>query len=115
MKESAELLKFLVALVNATDKAGADGKYDWMDIYHYMTPLQLAGSGVEGLKLVPDELKSMDAAGQALLVAEIENILLRDKTLEAQMKESAKVLLMILKAVLPWVLKAPVPVPAVGA
>ena len=73
MKETKELLKFVIGLGMAIDKSLADKKFSFDDVTYFMVPLMQAGPAFANIKMLPAELKDMDAAEAAELKQFIED------------------------------------------
>ena len=69
INETKELLKFVIELGTAVDKAKADGKIDITDIQFLIAPLASANAAFAGVDQVKVELKDMTAEEAAELVA----------------------------------------------
>lgn len=72
MKETKELLKFVIELGEAVEGAMADKKFELAELSLLIGPLMQAGPAFEGFENIGAEIKAMDAAKMADLVAYIE-------------------------------------------
>lgn len=68
MKETKELLKFVIELGEAADKALVDGKFDTAELGLLVGPLMQIAPAIEGIDKVGEEFKSLDEAKMAELV-----------------------------------------------
>lgn len=69
IKETKELLKFVLGLGNAAGSAAADKKVDMSDLSALMIPLMSAGEAFAGIGEVPSELKDLTSEECAELLA----------------------------------------------
>lgn len=69
MKETKELLKFVIALGEALESAMEDKKFDVAELSLLIGPLMQVGPAFEGMDKIGEEIKTVDAAGLAELVA----------------------------------------------
>lgn len=72
IKETKEVLKFVIEFGEAIDKGLADGKLNALDIGLVINPLMQLGPALEGLGQVDDELKDLSAEELAELKAYVE-------------------------------------------
>lgn len=84
VKGSAEVLAFLVAIVQAVASSLLDdGKITLKDLPKFFRPLQLLGPAIKDVGLVKDELKNLsDADKQALIQVIASELSLSDKELQ---------------------------------
>jgi len=69
MKETKEVLKFAIELGEALESALEDKKFDIAELSLLIGPLMQVGPAFEGIDKVGEEIKAVDAAGLADLVA----------------------------------------------
>jgi hypothetical protein len=69
IKESKEALDFVLSLASAVGKAVEDGEVSFGDVMHFVGPLRKAGDAFENGKGILPELKDLDAAERAELLA----------------------------------------------
>lgn len=62
VKETKEVLKLLIELGEGLEKAFADKKFEISEIALLITPLMFSTAALEGIALMPKEIKDMDAA-----------------------------------------------------
>jgi hypothetical protein len=80
IKETKEMVKFLSRLISAGDAALADGNVNLMDAVYLLDPLRIAGSAVEGAKLIPAEASDLSEAELTELTTLIsEELVIRDE------------------------------------
>ena len=60
IKETKELLKFIIELTEAIDKSLEDGEIGFGDISTLVTAMKDAGPAFSDMKLIPEELKDLD-------------------------------------------------------
>lgn len=73
IKETKEMLMFLIGMAEAVDKSDADGKIGLDDAGHLFAALPLALAAFGGISEIPKELADMDAAERAELVKMIDD------------------------------------------
>lgn len=67
IKETQELLGFVIAIGNAAGKSAEDGRVGFDDLMHFFDAYRKASPAFAGISGVPAELKDLDAAeAQAL-------------------------------------------------
>lgn len=59
LKETKEMLSFVLGIFNAVGKSLEDGKVDVSDIALLLGPLMKVGSAVQGAARIPSELKDL--------------------------------------------------------
>lgn len=59
LKDTKELVKFVIGLGEAVDKSLADGRISIGDLRHFMNPLMDAGDAFSDISNIPAELKDM--------------------------------------------------------
>lgn len=69
MKETKELLKFVIELGESLEAALEDKKFDIAELSLLIGPLMQVGPAFEGVDQVGEEIKNVDAAALADLVA----------------------------------------------
>jgi len=69
IKETKELLKFIIDFGMAVDQAMADKKFDMSELGLLIAPLMQIGPAFTGIDKLGGELKDLDAAESADLVA----------------------------------------------
>lgn len=67
LKETKELVKFIISLVNQSSKALQDKEVTAKDAILLFEPLRLAGAAIKDINLVLPELLGMDEASSAEL------------------------------------------------
>ena len=72
MKELTEILGFTVSLLEALGKSLDDGKIDFTDVTKLWEPISLAGEAIDGASKVLDEIRTMDEAKKAELMAYVQ-------------------------------------------
>lgn len=68
MKETKELLKFVIELGEALETALADKKFEIAELALLMGPLMQVAPAFEGVDQIGEEIKNVDAAGLVDLV-----------------------------------------------
>lgn len=69
IKETKEMLGFVLDLGNALGVSLEDGKVTILDLHNFVQPLLEAGAAFDGAASIPSELASLDAAGREELLA----------------------------------------------
>lgn len=72
IKETQEMLRFVLALGNAAGKSMADGKISWLDAVHFWDAFRSANDAFLGANLILKELKDLDATEKATLYTQLE-------------------------------------------
>ena len=72
VKETKEMLMFIIAMAEAVDKSDADGKFSLEDAGHLIAALPMAMAAFSGVSAMPKELADMDAVERAELVKMID-------------------------------------------
>ncbi len=62
IKETKELIKFIIEFGEAVDASLVDGKIDFGDISNLVAAMLAAGPALTGANLIPAELKDLDQA-----------------------------------------------------
>lgn len=92
IKETKELLKFVVELGLAFDKAYADKKFELHELSLLVAPMMDAGPAFEGLDKVGGELKDLTTEEAAELVAFVKDELdLQNDNLEEVIENALEV------------------------
>lgn len=73
LKETKEMLKFVICLGEAVDKSLEDGKIAFDDVGYFMSALMDAGPAFSDLSQIPKELGDMDASEAAELKDYVED------------------------------------------
>lgn len=95
-KELNEAVEFIVELANAIGKASEDKKATVSDAVHLMPLLYKIPSALDGLEMVPDEAKKMDAEKMAAMSAMIkEKLDLPQEKLELAIEGSLDILVRV--------------------
>ena len=98
IKETKELLKFVIELGEGIDKAGADKKIDVMDVQYLIKPLASASAAFEGADKVKAELADLSAEEAAEIVKYAQDELqLSNEGIEKSIEAALKVGLEIYK------------------
>lgn len=72
IKETTDVVDFVIQIVNAVIKSKADGKVDSSDVGYLMAALMKAGPAFAGMSAIPAELKDLSEAELAALIASVE-------------------------------------------
>ena len=62
IKETKELLKFVIELAEAIDISLADGEFTFGDITNLVSAMMAAGDGFADINLIPAEMKDLNEA-----------------------------------------------------
>jgi len=96
IKEIKELLKFVIEFGEAIDKAMVDKKFDMSELSLLIAPLMQVGPAFEGLDKIGGEIKDLDAAESAELVAFVkEELNLEAEKIEFVIEKALELGLMI--------------------
>lgn len=82
VKESKEVVQFMVAMVKASADVLADGKVNVSDMFAMFEGLRRAPAAVEGVNLVPQEFMDMTEVEKGELLAEVAKLDLPDDVAE---------------------------------
>jgi hypothetical protein len=72
IKETKELVGFVLALGNAVGKSLADGMVGWMDLVHFFSAVREAPDAINGLSALPGELADLSEAEKGELFKFVE-------------------------------------------
>lgn len=59
IKESKELVKFIIELIKAIDLSMQDGEFSWKDGVNFISTLLSVSEGLTGIEKVPAEIKDL--------------------------------------------------------
>ena len=62
MKETIEMVSFVLELGNAIGASLEDGKIDWSDLMRFFGALKMAGPAIKGYENIPEEMKNLTPA-----------------------------------------------------
>ena len=71
IKETKEMVDFVIGLASAVNKSMADGKIDFADAGYLMAAMMVAGPAFGGAVAIPAELKDLSEAEAAELFAHV--------------------------------------------
>lgn len=98
IKETKELVSFLLAVHQAYQLSNADGKIDFKDLPHIYNPLMKSIQAFNGLDKIPAELKDLDDEERKELVELFKaDFDLADDVLEQKIEEGFAVALQLAK------------------
>lgn len=96
IKETKEVLVALIDLMNTVDEAQSDG-WDIGDALKFIEPLTKLPAAIMGNENIPSEIKDMDEAEYAELVAEIEKLDFASQYSEEIAEQSVVIILHFVK------------------
>jgi len=106
VKETKEVIRFGLSLGNALRKAMEDGNINLLDALKFLPVLRELKPAIEGAKKIPAELKDLDEAEKAELLAYFKKEFeLKDDELEAKVEMALEVGLSLSKLALGFLKK----------
>lgn len=92
IKETKEMLKFILKLAEAAGKSLADGRIGVADIFYVFGVLQTIGPAIEGIVQIPGELTDLDDAEKEELKKLIEDFDIPEDQIELLIEMGLKAL-----------------------
>jgi hypothetical protein len=110
IKETKELLKFVIEVTEALDRSLEDGEIGFTDLSNLVSAMMASAAAFENVSLIPSEMKDLDKAEAAELYAYVKGELnLKDDKIEAAVEAALEIGLKIYKLI--NIIRNPVPAP----
>jgi hypothetical protein len=114
MKETKEMVDFIIELAHAMDKSMADGKIGIEDLGHFISAMTLAGPAFADMGKIPSEMQTMTEQQSQDLIAHVKRRLTLSNAKVEQISELAvEIGLKVYQLMCLMKAEAPAPMPVV--